>query len=224
MVDEFPTDDSYFQAIDARVERDLRKIRGASLLWQTADEDERGSLDSPDDEPPAVEWQSYCVFLLAPDSDAFHVLDETGAIEAWPEAEEDAAPGAWPDTTSPGDEWTGCAVGISLAVRYALINLDCYARYEDGTVRTPDVESFIYSDTTGERVDAVQHYRQILSPVAFQTLTNLSDRIASILRKHRIQVLDESFLNLYVPGLKVSTEVFLEAPQRVRDALFFRGS
>ena len=45
-----------------------------------------------------------------------------------------------------------------------------------------------------------------------------------MLRKHRIQVLDQSVLNLYVPGLKVSTEVFLEAPLRVRDALFFRGS
>jgi hypothetical protein len=143
-------------------------------------------LERPDDEPPDVEWQSYCVFFLAPDGDAFHVLDETEAIEASAEAEEGAAPDAWPDTTSPGDEWTGCAVGISLATPYALINLDCDARYEDGTVRTPDVESFIYSDTTGERVDTVQHYRQILSPVAFQTLTNLSGRIASILRKHRI--------------------------------------
>jgi hypothetical protein len=219
MVDEFPTGESYFHAIHARVEHDLRQIHGASLLWQTADEEERASLESPDDEPPAVEWQSYCVFYLAPDGDAFHVLDETEAIEESAEGEENG----WSGTTSPGDQWTGCAVGISLAARYAVINLDCYARYEEGTVRTPDVESFIYSNTTGERVDTVQHYRQILSSVPFQTLITLSDRIASILRKHRIQVLDQSVLNLYVPCLKVSTEVFLEAPLRVRDALFFRG-
>jgi hypothetical protein len=223
MVDEFPTDESYFHAIHARVERDLRKIHGASLLWQTADEEERASLGSPDDEPPAGEWRSYYVFFLAPDGDAFHGLDETGVIEESAEAEEDAVPDGWPDTMSPGDEWTGCAVAISLAARYAAINLDCYARYEDDTVRTPDVESFIYSDTTQKRVDTVQYHREILSPAALQTLTTLSDRIASILRKHRIRVLDESVLNLYVPGLKASTEVFLEAPLRVRDALFFRG-
>ena len=29
-------------------------------LWQAADEEERGCLERPDDEPPDVEWQSYC--------------------------------------------------------------------------------------------------------------------------------------------------------------------
>jgi hypothetical protein len=47
--------------------------------------------------------------------------------------------------------------------------------------------------------------------------------IASILVKHRIEVLDEPVLNLRVPALMASTEVFLEAPLRVRDAFFFRG-
>jgi hypothetical protein len=222
IVDEFPTDESYFHAIHAKVERGLRKIREASLLWQTADDEEDASLDGPDDGPPAEAWQSYHVFFLAPDGDDFHVLGETEAIAEPAEAEEHAMSDG-PGATSPGEEWTGYAVGISLVARYAVINLGCYAQYEDGTVMTPDVESFIYSDITGERIDALQYYQEILGPVAFETLTALGDRIASVLRKHRIRVLPESVLNLYVPGLTTGPGVFLEAPLRVRDALFFRG-
>src|ERR1022692_1130889 len=35
VVEEFDTDESYFCDIHAKLERDLRKIPGASLLWQT---------------------------------------------------------------------------------------------------------------------------------------------------------------------------------------------
>jgi hypothetical protein len=48
--------------------------------------------------------------------------------------------------------------------------------------------------------------------------------IAAILGEHRIRVLGEPVLNLHVPGLKASPEVFLEEPLRVRDAFFFRGA
>jgi hypothetical protein len=222
VVHQFVEDESYFQAMHARVERDFRKIRGASLLWQTLDE-EASKGDGSTDEPATDEWQSYYVFFLAPHGDAFHVEGETVAIEESAETEEDVGQGGWTEPTSPGEEWIGCAVGISLAARYAVNNLDRYARYEDGTTRTPDVESFIYSDTLRDRIETIQYYREILSPVAFQTLTTLSDRIASVLAKHRIRVLDESVLNVRVPDLKASQEVFLEEPLRVRDALFFRG-
>lgn len=88
---------------------------------------------------------------------------------------------------------------------------------------TPDVESFIYSENTNERVDTDQYHQEILTPEAFQRLRALRGEITSILADHRIQVLDEPVLNLYVPGLKASPEVFLEEPLRVRDAFFFRG-
>ena len=37
------------------------------------------------------------------------------------------------------------------------------------------------------------------------------------------QVLGKRVLDLQVPGLKASSDVFLERPLRVRDAFFFRG-
>ena len=41
VIEEFDTDESYFHDIHAKLERDLRKIPGASLLWQTEAEDDR---------------------------------------------------------------------------------------------------------------------------------------------------------------------------------------
>jgi hypothetical protein len=58
--------------------------------------------------------------------------------------------------------------------------------------------------------------------VSFQPKV-LRAQIASTLAKRRIRVLDRTVLNLRVPGLKASEDVFLEGPLRVLDAFFFRG-
>ena len=58
---EFATDKSYFHEIHPRLERDLRDISEALLLWQT-EEAESGAHWNNDweDEPPLNdEWQSY---------------------------------------------------------------------------------------------------------------------------------------------------------------------
>jgi hypothetical protein len=64
IVEEFATDESYFHQIQSRLGWDLRKIRGASLLWQT-EEEESGSgwvHDWEDEEPPpSNQWQSVTV-------------------------------------------------------------------------------------------------------------------------------------------------------------------
>lgn len=222
VVEEFATDESYFHEVRPRLERDLRNIRGASLLWQTEEEEigVRWNEDENDDPLPSDEWQSYHVFFLAPESKEFHFEDETAGTEE----QEDPEQEEWTETTYPGEGWIGCAVGICLAAPYAVINLCGCSRYEDGTMSTPDVESFIYANQTDERVDTDQYHREVLSREAFQTLEALRGKIASILKKHRIQVLDDPVLNLRVPGLKASPEVFLEEPLRVRDAFFFRGA
>jgi len=221
VVEEFATDESYFHEGRPRLERDLRNIRGASLLWQT-EEDEisarwnEGENDGP---LPSEGWQSYHVFFLAPDSQEFRFEDETAGTEESEDPEQEA----WTETKYPGESWIGCAVGICFNAPYAVINLCSYSRYKDGTMLTPDVESFIYSEKAYERVDTDQYHREILTQKAFQKLEGLRGAIASILADHRIQLLDEPVLNRHVPGLKASPEVFLEEPLRVRDAFFFRG-
>jgi hypothetical protein len=218
VLEQFDTDESYFHDVSSGLERDLRKIRGASLLWQT--EDESSVSGSWDDEelPSSEEFQSYHVYFLAPDGSEFQFEDETEALDEPEDSEQENG-----DATYPGEGWIGCAAGICLAARYAVINLTSFSRYENGTRSTPDVESFIYSDTTGERVDTEQYYRETLSQEAFEKLAALRRAIASALAKHRIKVLDTAILGLPVPKLKASPDVFLEEPLRVRDAFFFRG-
>lgn len=221
VVEEFPTDESYLHELRPRLERDLRNIRGASLLWQTEEEEigARRNEDENDDPLPSDEWQSYHLVFLAPKGQEFRFEDETVSMEEPEDPEQEE----WTETTYPGEGWIGCAVGICLAAPYAVINLCSYSRYEDGTMSTPEVESFIYSEETNERVDTDRYHREILTPEAFQKLEALRGEIAAILGEHRIQVLGEPVLNLHAPGLKASPEVFLEEPLRVRDAFFFRG-
>ena len=159
------------------------------------------------------------MFFLAPHGKEFHFACETTGVDEAPDAEEDMST----ETTYPGEGWIGCAVGISLAAPYAVINLCSYTCYEDGTTSTPDVESFIYDKETPQRVDTDQYHREILSQEAFQKLETLRGQIASVLAKHRINVLDRAVLNLRVPGLKADEDIFVEAPLRVQDAFFFRG-
>jgi hypothetical protein len=82
VVEEFATDESYFHDTRPTLERDLRNIRGASLLWETEEDDSSGWDEDADGLPRASEdWQSYCVFFLAPDGKAFHFEYETDEME-----------------------------------------------------------------------------------------------------------------------------------------------
>ena len=217
VVEPFATDESYFHATHPRLEQDLRNIRGGSLLWQTEEEIAAG-WDTEKDEPPSSDgWQSYHVFFLSPGGEEFRFEDDTAGIEE----QEDPQPEA--ETEHPGEGWIGCAIGICLAAPYAVINLCSCSHDEDGGVSAPDVESFIYSDDTNERVGTDQYHREILSQEAFQRLEALRRELALILAKHGIQTLDKRVLDLPVPGLKAGGEAFLEEPLRVQDAFFFRG-
>src|SRR5262249_8842227 len=113
-IEEFPTDESYFQDIHERLARGLRKIRGASLIWQTEDHDSQPFWDDFEDElhPCDYDWQSYHVFFLAPDDAEFHFEDEIKPMEE-PD-EENECP-----QTIPGEGWIGLAVGVSLAMPWA---------------------------------------------------------------------------------------------------------
>ena len=230
IVEEFPTDESYFHEIRHQIERDLRSISGVSLVWQTgeasdASRDERSECkrdsaqplrDDDDWDEPRLEeeWQSYHVFFVSPNSEEFCFEAET--------AGEDPEDGT--ETTYAGEGRYGLAVAISLAAPFAAISASSCSRFEDGSIADPDpASSFFWDEETGEAVSANQHHRDFLGQETFQKLEILHQEIVSIMASHRIPVLDESVLDLPVKGLSADPEVFLEKPLRVRDALFFRG-
>jgi hypothetical protein len=219
VIEEFDTGESDFREIQAKLERDLRKIRGASLRWQTEPEEPVYGDDDYDDEPPLDrEFQSYHVFFVVPDGDEFRYETEGETVEPPEDPEEE-----WIEATVPGEGLIGCAAAVCLAAPVAVVGFSDRSQYEDGTSAGADINQCIVSDKSGERVTPEAYYRSQLSPEAFKKLESLRAKIVAVLQKHRLAVLDESILDLPVRGLKAIEEVCVEKPIRVRDAFFFRG-
>lgn len=209
VVGEFDTAESYFHDIYEDLERDLRKISGASLLWQS---------EPPDYEPDSNDdWQSYHVFFLAPHGAEFQFEAETEVTEE-PGPDEDPV-----TTTCPGSGWRGCTVCVSLAAPVAAINLDEFCRFEDGSESPPDMAGEAHDEQTGEPVDLAAQYLDILGGTGFARLQNLQAGIAGVLAKYQLLLADQATLHLAAPELGVDEDVFLEPPVTVRDAFFFRG-
>jgi hypothetical protein len=78
-------------------------------------------------------------------------------------------------------------------------------------------------EETGESIKLSDQYRKILSAEAYARLEKLRDRIATVLEKHRIRVLDDAVLDLPAPGLKGDEDIFPGGQPKVWDAFFFRG-
>ena len=215
VVEEFPTDESYFHEIRRQIERDLGRISGALLVWQT-EEEGAGGNDDDADEPllSCSEWQSYHVFFLSPEGDEFRFEDETSAHDP-----EDGT-----QITYPGEGRFGLALTISLAAPFAAIDASSHSWFEDGSIVFPDPTFRLFWDEeTGEAVSPNEYYRDLFGQEMFQKLEILRQAVVSIMASHRISVLDEAVLDLTVKGLKANQEVFLDKRLRVRDAFFFRG-
>jgi len=219
VIEEFDTDESYFHDIRDGLERDLRKISGASLRWQTEEESDTRWDEDEEDEPPLDrDFQSYHVFFVSPHGNEFEFETE---IENWEESED-------PDvdelitTRVRGKGWRGCTVAISLAAPIAAVCIGDYAEFEDGSTSAPDPPSVPIDVETDEPVDIGEQCRRALGEEVFAKLENLKQKIAAVLAKHKVQLLDDSVLDL-PSGLRAEEEIFVEGPPTVRDAFFFRG-
>jgi len=229
VIEEFDRDESYFHDIHAALERDLRKISAAQLVWQTEAEndgtgwDKDWDGDDEDELPPEdrPDFQSYHVFFLAPKGGEFEFETET----EYPEPEDPEDPDSEMTTvTYPGRGQCGCSVAVSLATPLASVSFSEYAHFEDGGTSTPDPCNVGYFDETGKPVDAAASYRKNLGENAFAKLENLRSGIVKVLAKHGAAVLDQAVLDLPAPDLKADGDVFLEGKNlTVRDAFFFRG-
>jgi len=210
VVEEFDTDESYFHEIRHQIERDLRRISGVSLVWQTEDVD-RGACDDEDEALPSYsEWQSYHVFFVSPEGDEFRFEDETIGED----------PGDGTETAFSGEGRFGLSLTISLAAPVAAIGVSSYSHYEDGGYTIPDPMSSLHmNEETGIVISANEYFRDCLGQEMFQKLEILREQITSIVALRHISVL-ESVLDLPVQSLKADQEVFVGKPVCVRDAFF----
>src|SRR5437773_10416200 len=107
-----------------QIERDLRRISGVSLVWQTEDVD-RGACDDEDEALPSYsEWQSYHVFFVSPAGDEFRFEDETIGED----------PGDGTETAFSGEGRFGISLTISLAAPVAAIGVSTIR-----TTKTADI-------------------------------------------------------------------------------------
>ena len=210
VVEEFDTDESYFHEIRHQIERDLRRISGVSLVWQTEDVD-RGACDDEDEALPSYsEWQSCHVFFVSPEGDEFRFEDETIGED----------PGDGTETAFSGEGRFGLLLTISLAAPVAAIGVSSYSHYEDGGYTIPDPMSSLHmNEETGIVISANEYFRDCLGQEMFQKLEILREQITSIVALRHISVL-ESVLDLPVQSLKADQEVFVGKPLCVRDAFF----
>ncbi len=207
VIGEFDAAESYFTDIQPDLERDLGKIAGASLDWQTL----------PGDEP----WQSYHVFFLSPAGVEFEFETE---IETQEESGGPVDAGVEIATvTVPGRGRYGCSAVVSLVSPFAYVSLCEWAQFEDGGDSRPDPADFSYVTEDDEPADAESHYRDTLEPGVFSRLDGLRLRIAAVLEKHEVRVLDEEILDTPALGLAPDENVYPGGEPLVRDAFFFRG-
>ncbi len=223
VIEEFEVEAAYFGSIRRALERDLRSICGANLQWQTEEKESYASWDDDEedwqDEPLDEPWCSYHLFFLVPHGVEFRFEDETEGMNYDEETGETASSGE----ICPGEGWIGCVVGICLGARIAAVTLDSYSQFEDGSRHCPDIGPSMFSVETSQPIDPFEHYSELLGEDTFGKLEQLREKIGGVLEKHRIRVLQPSVLDLPVPDLTASEEVFLQPPVRVRDAFFFRG-
>jgi hypothetical protein len=218
VVEQFDTSESYFYDIREDLERDLHRLPDVALYWQT-EEEQYGSDWDDDDEPPMDrQFESFHMFFLGLRGDEFEFDTWTEGLEV---VEED--PYEENVVRHAGKGRHGCLVAVSLASPFAILKFEAFSEFDDGGVGTPDVLSCAFSEETGEPVDAESEHKEILAPKALAKLETLRGRIAKILSKHHITILDGGLLGLKVPELRACEEVFAEPPLTVRDAFFFRG-
>jgi len=215
-------EDSYLHELYPKLHRDLSRVKGASLRYEQKPEDRRPGEDDWDSDdsdwsdslPIDDRTHSYHLFFICPDDKLFRYETETEEpAEEDPDVEEVVA----------GQGFIGCVVGVSLLARFAIVGLNCFDEYENGSHSCPGLDLCAWGED-GKRVTADQHFRSQVGEEGMRLLYSLRDRIAKVLASHRIRVLSQQEQQKAVPWLRAGEEVLKEeGPVTVKDALFFEA-
>jgi hypothetical protein len=210
--------DSPFWDNCQELKRRLAQISGSKLVYER---EPRGGprwneTTDPEGGPPdwSEESRSYALFFLSPLDDRFSF--ETETLEPDEEGVE---------RRFRGMGWAGCAVAVSMVAPFAILGLEEFETFENGSRSEPDVEPRMFN-LDGQPLDLEQHYRELFDDVGLAALRKLRASIESVLRDVQIAVIPGEDSGKPVPWLKAGDEVFLGhsgEPITVRQAFFFRG-
>jgi hypothetical protein len=209
--DEAPFRDTY-PALKAR----LSRISGSDLVYEREakggprwDEGSNPHEDPPDWNEPA---RSYHLFFVSP-SDR-HCSFDAETLEPDEEGVE---------RRFEGQGRVGHTVAVSLAAPFALVALNQYETFENGSRSEPGIELQVF-DLEGRRLDAERHCLELFGEECMRILAEQRDRIARILKEHRLSVLPAEYLDSPLPWLRAGEDVLQGStgePLTVRDAFFF---
>jgi hypothetical protein len=226
-------EESYLTGVCAKLRAQLRRIKGAAILYEhdaTGETGQAGRAPSPPgfggraDADVEDDWgegdpeyaSSYSLFFVGL---AHPALQQSCEIENDIDPEED-------QETVEGKITYGWAVGISLLAPWAIVVATDFSEYEDGTSTVPDIEEW-YQDDKGRRLTAEEFYRAELDAPILEALDKLRAAIIRVLDSFSISVLPASEASKPVPWLRAGEETLLGQkitghPLNVQDALFFR--
>jgi len=224
----FDSEESWFWDVHLTLADRLGRIEGARLLYQRETEPEWMDSDDDDDIPCGGEpTRSYHLFFISPADKAFEFETETEneADEFDDEGDEDWD-GELKTVTVEGQGYTGWSVAVSMIAPFAVISLNDYSTFEDGSNTEPAIEQCV-QDKDGNLVNPEEHLRKFHGELLFQKLEKLRTRIAGILEKQGVTVLPETEWRKLVPGLCGDGDALVGdavgQPIRVLDAFFFQS-
>lgn len=207
---------SYFHGLYPKLHDELSRIKGASLRYERAAEEQVYDLKDDFDEsslPTDEMTYSYHLFFFYPNDGPFRYKTKEEPDEANPAAEEEVVP---------GEGFIGCVVGVSLLAPFAVVALNNFHDYEDGSHSCPDLEIHAY-DEGGKRLTAEEFFRSQVGEAGVRLLCSLCEQAAKVLTSHGITVLSEVEQRLKVPWLRAGKEILREERGHltVKEALFF---
>ena len=117
----------------------------------------------------------------------------------------------------------GHTVAVSLVAPFALVGLNQYEIYENGSRSEPGIE-FPLFDLDWKRLDPAQHFLEAFGEESMQILAEQRGGIIQILETHGLTVLADADLDRPVPWLRAGGDVLrgsTAGPLTVRDVFFF---
>jgi len=194
----------------------LSRIAGSELVHehQAGGGPRWNEGSDPGEDPP--DWseptRSYHLFLLSPSDPRCSFDTETV------EPDEDGV-----ERRFAGQGRVGHTVAVSLAAPFALVALNQFESFENGSRSEPGIDFQVF-ELDGKPVDAARHYLDLFGEEGMRILAEQRDGIARTLEDHGISVLPEEHLDTPLPGLRAGEDVLQGStgePLTVRDAFFF---
>jgi hypothetical protein len=208
-------EESYFHELYPKLHRKFSRIQGASLRYEREAEEQGHDFRDDDSDgsclPMDDQTYSYHLFFLCPDDERFRYETDEEADEVDPDVEELIS----------GEGFIGCVVGVSLLAPFAVIALNNFHEYQDGSHSCPELEVCAL-DKNGERLTAEEFFRSQVGEEGMRLLYQLCDQAAQVLESHAITILSQQEQRQTLPWLRAGQQVLRGGgPLTVKEALFF---